>query len=148
MRSVSDEVSRSTCFAWMDLNHIIHSRGKKHDWHMLCRERRGISLTVLLVNRPLALRGHVTNTSFKQWVGILFMPKIDRAHYHYLTPEIWEETHLREIFYGTLIFLQSSVICIGRHIGGHTLALQQGTSSFQHFPWSLSEKLASERGSS
>ena len=39
-----------------------------------------ISLTVLLVNRPLALRGHVTNASFKQWVGILLMPKIDRAH--------------------------------------------------------------------
>ena len=42
--------------------------------------------------------------------------------------------HLREIFYGTLIFQQSSMICIGRHVGGHTLALQQGTSSFQHFP--------------
>ena len=32
------------------------------------------------LNRPLALRGHVTNASFKQWVGILLMPKIDRAH--------------------------------------------------------------------
>ena len=32
------------------------------------------------------------------------MPKIDRAHENYLTPEIWEEKHLREIFYGTLIF--------------------------------------------
>ena len=55
-------------------------------------------------NRPLVLRGHVTNASFKQWVGILLMPKINRAHKNYLTPEIWEETHLREIFYGTLIF--------------------------------------------
>ena len=34
--------------------------------------------------------------------------------------------HLREIFYGTLIFQQSSMICIGRHVGGHTLALQHG----------------------
>ena len=33
----------------------------------------------LLINRPLALRGHVTNASFKQRVGILLMPKIDRA---------------------------------------------------------------------
>ena len=33
-----------------------------------------------LSNRPLALRGHVTNASFKQCVGILLMPKIDRAH--------------------------------------------------------------------
>ena len=34
--------------------------------------------------------------------------------------------HLRDIFYGTLICQQSSVNCIGRHVGGHTLALQQG----------------------
>ena len=40
------------------------------------------------------------------------MPKIDEAHENYLTPEIWEETRLREIFYGTLIFQQSSMICI------------------------------------
>ena len=115
-------------------------------------------------NRPVALRGHVTNASFKRWVGILLMPKIDRPHKNYLTPEIWEETHLRDIFYGTLIFEQSSMICIGRHVGGHTLALQHGgqnyfllisckrlivtlrcavnvtTSSFQHFPWTLSTK--------
>ena len=38
------------------------------------------------------------------------MPKIDGAHKNYLTPEIWEETHLREIFCDTL--------------------------TFQHFPWS------------
>ena len=55
-------------------------------------------------DRPLALGGHVTNASFKQWLGILLMTKIDRAYKNYLTPEIWEETHLREIFYGTLIF--------------------------------------------
>ena len=67
-------------------------------------------------NRPLALRGHVTSASFKQWVGILLIPKIDRARKNYLTPEIWEESHLREIFYGTLIFQQSSMICIGRHV--------------------------------
>ena len=63
--------------------------------------------------------------------------------------------HLMEIFYGTLIFQQGSMICIGHHVGGHTLALQHGgqnlyfvkrwlvtlrcavnvtTSSFQHFP--------------
>ena len=42
-------------------------------------------------NRPLALRGHVTNTSLKRLVGILLMPKIDRAHKNYLTCEIWEK---------------------------------------------------------
>ena len=69
-------------------------------------------------NRPLALRGHVTNASFKQWVGILLKLKIDRVHKNYLTPEIWEETHSREIFYGTLICQQStcSIICIGRRV--------------------------------
>ena len=81
-------------------------------------------------NRPLALRDHVTNASFKQWVGILLMPKIDRAHKNYLTPEIWEETHLRKMFYGTLIFPQSSIICIGRHVGGHALALQHGGQNY------------------
>ena len=58
------------------------------------------------------------------------MPKIDRAHKNYLTPEIREETHLREIFYGTLIFQQSIMICIGRHFGGHTLALQHGGQNY------------------
>ena len=47
------------------------------------------------------------------------MPKIDRAHKSYLTPEIWVKVHLTEIFYGTLIFQQSSMICIGRRVGGH-----------------------------
>ena len=38
-------------------------------------------------NRPVALRGHVTNASFKQSIGILLMRKIDRAHKNYLQPE-------------------------------------------------------------
>ena len=45
---------------------------------------------------PLALTGHITNASFKQWVRIL--PKIDRVVKNYLTPKIWDETHLRETF--------------------------------------------------
>ena len=79
-------------------------------------------------NRPLALRVHVTNASFKQWAGIF--PKIVRAHKNYLSPEIWEETHFREMFYGTLVFPQSSMICIGRHVGGHALALQHGGQNY------------------
>ena len=35
--------------------------------------------------------------------------------------DIFGFTLLREIFYGTLIFQQSSMYCIGRHVGGHTL---------------------------
>ena len=68
--------------------------------------------------------------SFKQWVGILLMTKIDRVCKNYLTPKIWEESHLRETFYGTLIFQQSSMICIGRHVGGHPLALQHGGQNY------------------
>ena len=82
------------------------------------------------MNRPRALRCHVTNASFKQWVGLLLMPKIDRAHKNYLIPKIWEETHLREIFYGPLIFQQNSMICISHHVGGHTLALQHGGQNY------------------
>ena len=73
-----------------------------------------------LGNWPLALRSHVTNALFKQWVWTLLMPKIDGGHKNCLTRENWEETHLRETFYGTLIFQQSSMICFGRHVGGHT----------------------------
>ena len=68
-------------------------------------------------NRPLALRGHETNASLKQWVVILRLPKINRTHKNYLTPEVWEETHLKKMFYGTLIFQQRIMICIGRHVG-------------------------------
>ena len=68
--------------------------------------------------------------SFKQWVGILLMTKIDRVCKNYLTPKIWEESHLRETFYGTLIFQQSSMICICRHVGGHTPALQHGGQNY------------------
>ena len=46
-------------------------------------------ILLLWHNRPLALRGHVTNACFKQWVGILLMPKIDRVHKNYPTLEIW-----------------------------------------------------------
>ena len=81
------------------------------------------------INRPLTLRGLVTNASFKQWLGILWMTKIDIVRKNYLTHEIWEEKHLREIFYGTSVFQQSSMNCIGSHVGGHAFALQHDTQA-------------------
>ena len=42
----------------------------------------------------------------------------------------FERKRLREIFYGTLIFQQSSMICIGHHVGEHTLALQHGGQNY------------------
>ena len=71
---------------------------------------------MLFIYNRLTLRGHVTNASFKQWVRILLMPKVDRAHKNYLTPEIWEEKHLRKTFYGTLIFQQSSITVSYTHL--------------------------------
>ena len=55
-------------------------------------------LDLRLCHRPLALRGHVTSASLKQWFGILLMTKVDRALKNYLTSGIWEETHLRRYF--------------------------------------------------
>ena len=59
----------------------------------------------------------MTNASFKQGVEILLMPKIDKAHKNYLTPEIWEEMYLRDIFCRTSSFQQSSMIFIDHHVG-------------------------------
>ena len=89
-------------------------------WHYLPL-RYDVIYDPFPINRPLALRGLVTNASFKQWLGILWMTKIDIVHKNYLTHEIWEETHLREIFYGTSVFQQSSMNCIGSHVGGMLL---------------------------
>ena len=49
----------------------------------------------------------------KKLVGILFMLELTE-----------------QIFYGTLIFRQSSMICTGRHVGGHTLVLQHGGQNY------------------
>ena len=59
----------------------------------------------------------MTNASFKQGVEIFLMPKIDKAHKNYLTPEIWEEMYLRDIFCCTSSFQQSSMISIDHHVG-------------------------------
>ena len=45
-------------------------------------------IILLWHNGPLAQRGSVTNASFKQWVGILLVPKIDGAHKNFITLEI------------------------------------------------------------
>ena len=67
-----------------------------------------------VVGATLALKHNflagTLNASYKQWVGILLMPNIDRAHKNYLTPKIWEKTQLREIIYGTLVFQQSILL--------------------------------------
>ena len=113
------------------------------------------------MNRPLALRCHVSNASFEQWVGILLMPKIDRAHKNCRTLEIWEETHSREIFMALWFFnkvvwfvlaamlegilLPSnmavkttfSLYLVKRMIVMLRCAVTVGTY-FQYFPWSLS----------
>ena len=43
----------------------------------------------------MPIGGHVTNTSVKQWVWILRMPKIDRAHFGHVTR--YELTHFKKM---------------------------------------------------
>ena len=57
----------------------------------------------VVINWSLTLRGHLTNAFFKQWVGQSTY-LADRALKNYFTPQMWEKTLLREIFYGTLVF--------------------------------------------
>ena len=85
-----------------------------------------------LIGHLIALRGHVTNASFKQSIGILLMRKIDRAHKNYLKPENLRVNafNLRKIPYGTLVFQQNSMICIGRHVEGQAFALQHGGQNY------------------
>ena len=66
---------------------------------------------------------------------MLLMPKLTEHIKIILQFEICQETHLRETFYDTLIFQQSSMICIGHHVGGHTLAPQHGG---QNYFWLIS----------
>ena len=97
---------------------------------VFCRRKQTSCIELKYANRPLARKGHVTIASLKQQVGILLLPKIDRTHKSYLTHKICKEMHLREISYGTLIFQQSNMICMGRIVGGHTLALQHGGQNY------------------
>ena len=47
-----------------------------------------------------------------------------------LHPKFERKRILREIFYGTLIFQQSSMICVGRYVGGHAFSLQHGGQNY------------------
>ena len=59
-------------------------------------------------NRPRALRGHVTNASFKQWVGTSQMPKIDRAHKIILHPR-FERKRIQGTYFMALWFFNKVV---------------------------------------
>ena len=77
--SVRNQMERTIISVWSDRNFCVHfDRSYQSDGNVPFH----------LTNRPLALRGHVTNTSLKQLVGVLLMPKIERAHKNYLTPKI------------------------------------------------------------
>ena len=51
------------------------------------------------------------------------MPKIDRAHKN---KSYTKHMKGKAYFIALLTFKQSSIICTGCHIGGHTIALQHG----------------------
>ena len=72
----------------------------------------------------------MTSASFKQRVGMLLMPKIDRAHKNFLTTRNLTGNAFREDISWHFDFQQSSMIFIGRHVGGHTLAPQYGGQNY------------------
>ena len=57
------------------------------------------------------------------------MPKIDRAHKNNLTLNLKGNSFKGDILWH-FDFQQSSMICIGRHVGGLTLALQHGGQNY------------------
>ena len=143
----------------VDVRNFPGSTTNQKHWVVMCHQYR-ISVFFLRChfpgNRPLALRGHMTNASFKQWVGILLMPKFDRALKNFLTPEIWEETHEARYF-RVLWFFNKVVWFVFANMAAKTTlsllvylvkcwivmlrcAVNVTTSSFQHFSWSLSAK--------
>ena len=64
---VSDEVTRSNCFAWMDLNCIINSLGKKMiDIIMLCQEWHENYITDCLIGQYCY---DVTDRIFDRWIS-------------------------------------------------------------------------------
>ena len=52
------------------------------------------------------------------------MPKIDRAHKNYLSTRKLRGNAFKGDILWHFDFHQSSMICIGRHVGGHTIARQ------------------------
>ena len=109
-------------------------------------------------NRPLTLRGHVTNASFKQWDGILLMPKLERAQKNYLyTPILRGNPFKGNIlwhfeFFNKVVWFAFAAklkgILLPSNMAARTTfclytiylivalrcALNVTTSSFQHFP--------------
>ena len=60
------------------------------------------------INWPLALRGHVTNAFFKQWVGILLMPKLLEHTKIILHPK-FERKRIKGRYFVALWFLSKVV---------------------------------------
>ena len=65
-------------------------------------------------NRPLALRGHVTKASLKQWVVILLMLKIDRTHKNYLTRNLRGNAYFMALwFFNKLAWFVFAAMLVG-----------------------------------
>ena len=64
MHEVARQPSEVDFFRLNEFSIILKIHAGKNDWHMLCRERREISLTVLLVNCHDVTRG-----IFDQWIS-------------------------------------------------------------------------------
>ena len=75
---IQSKTEDSFVFQTFLMSFDLHSNGKSSFQSHLMKISEYFNLPDF--NRPLALRGHLTIASFKQWVGILLMPEIDRAH--------------------------------------------------------------------
>ena len=58
------------------------------------------------------------------------MPKIDGAHKNLSYTQNLRANEFKGDILWHLDFQQSSMICIGRHVGGHTLALHHGSQNY------------------
>ena len=128
-----------------------------------------VNYAFIVNSRPLAVRGHVTNGSFKQWLEMLLMPKIVKAHKNYLKPEIWEGMHVLKgniLWHKVVWFLLAAMLeyillpsntaaktifClyrVKRLIGTLRCAENVTTSSFNNFLEVQVQNFCSERGNS
>ena len=117
-------------------------------------------------NRPLALRGHVTNASLKQRVVILLLPKLNITQKLSYTRNLRGNAFKGDIFWyfdlSTKHYdlyrlpcwracsneVDKTTLClylVKCFIVTFRCAINVTTSSFQHFPWSLSAKYVISR---
>ena len=126
-----------------------------------------VNYAFIVNSRPLAVRGHVTNGSFKQWLEMLLMPKIVKAQKNYLTRNLRGNACKGNILWHKVVwFLLAAMLeyillpsnmaakttfclyLVKRLIGTLRCAENVTTSSFNNFIEVQVQNFCSERGNS